>query len=156
MNLNNYRLDYVFSYWIFAWFVLYYFKIVSHSPLFILLFASIENVVLFIIHIINFIIDNSYYNFFKLIGFIIINFCIKVLPLYYIIKIENDVKTFEELFKLINKDDILISLYLFIIYIFWLFINKAICIKNYKLNINLQTTTPLYNIIYYLFTKKSV
>lgn len=156
MNLNNYRLDYVFSYWIFAWFVLYYFKIVKYSPLFILLFASIENVVLFIIHIINFIIDNSYYNFFKLIGFIIINFCIKVLPLYYIIKIENDVKTFEELFKLIKKDDILISLYLFIIYIIWLFINKAISIKNYKLNINLPTTTPLYNIIYYLFTKKLV
>ena len=153
MNFNNYRLDYVFSYWIFAWFVLYYFKIVSHSPLFILLIASVENVILFIIHIINFIIDNSYYNFFKLIGFIIINFFIKVLPLYYIIKIENNVKTIEELFKLIKKDNIIISLYLFIFYIIWLFINNAISIKNYKLNINLPTTTPLYNIIYYLFTK---
>ena len=156
MNFNNYRLDYVFSYWIFAWFVLYYFKIVSHSPLFILLIASVENVILFIIHIINFIIDNSYYNFFKLIGFIIINFFIKVLPLYYIIKIENNVKTIEELFKLIKKDNIIISLYLFIFYIIWLFINNAISIKNYKLNINLPTTTPLYNIIYYLFTKKLV
>ena len=134
MNFNNYRLDYVFSYWIFAWFVLYYFKIVSHSPLFILLIASVENVILFIIHIINFIIDNSYYNFFKLIGFIIINFFIKVLPLYYIIKIENNVKTIEELFKLIKKDNIIISLYLFIFYIIWLFINNAISIKNYKLN----------------------
>ena len=156
MNFNNYRLDYVFSYWIFAWFVLYYFKIVSHSPLFILLIASVETVILFIIHIINFIIDNSYYNFFKLIGFIIINFFIKVLPLYYIIKIENNVKTIEELFKLIKKDNIIISLYLFIFYIIWLFINNAISIKNYKLNINLPTTTPLYNIIYYLFTKKLV
>ena len=156
VKLDNYRLDYVFSYWIFAWFVLYYFKIVKYSPLFILLFASIENVILFIIHIINFIIDNSYYNFFKLIGFIIINFFIKVLPLYYIIKIENNVKTIEEVISLIKKDDILISLYLLIFYIIWLFINKVIYIKNYKLNINLPTTTPLYNIIYYLFTKKLV
>ena len=123
-------------------------------PLFILLIAIIENSYLFIIHIINFIIDNSYYNFFKLIAFIIINFFIKVLPLYYIIRIENNVKTKEELIKLIKKDDILISFYLFIIYIIWLFINHIIYIKNNKLNIKLSTSTPFYNIIYYLFTKR--
>ena len=159
MNLNNYRLDYVFSYWIFVWFILYYYKIIKYSPLFILLIAIIENFFLFIIHIFNFIIDNSYYNFFKLIVFIFINFFIKVLPLYYIIKIENNVKTIEEfikLIKLIKKDDILMSLYLLIFYIIWLFINNVISIKNYKLNINLPTTTPLYNIIYYLFTRKLV
>lgn len=160
-NLDNFRLDYVFSYWIFTWFILYYFKIIKYSPLLFLLIATIQNFILFFIYIYNFIIHNSYYNFFKLIAFIVINFFIKVLPLYYIIKIENNVKTIEELIKLIlsiKKEEILISLYLFIIYIIWLFINNVIYIKNYKLNFNLDITksTPLYNIIYYLFTKKLV
>ena len=52
---DKFRLDYVFSYWIFAWFILYYYKIVKSLPLFILLIAIIENSFLFIIHIINFI-----------------------------------------------------------------------------------------------------
>ena len=156
---DNFRLDYIFSYWIFIWFIFYYYKIVKYSPLFILLIAIIVNIFTFIIFIIIFINDNSYYNFFRLIEFIITNFFIKVLPLYYIIKIENNVKTNEEFIKLISsikKDDILIPLYLLIIYLIWLFINNVISIKNYKLNINLPTTTPFYNIIYYLFTKKLV
>lgn len=155
-NFDDFRLDYVFSYWIFVWFILYYYKIVKYSPLFIFIIATIENTFLFIFHIINFIIDNSYYNFFKLIAFIIINFLIKILPLYYMIKIENNIKTIEELFKIIKYEEILISFYLFIIYLLWLVINNKIYFENYKIHMNLKTTTPIYNIIFYLFNKKLV
>jgi hypothetical protein len=158
-NYDNYRLDYVFSYWIFLWFVLYYYKIVKYSPLFLLLIALVENVFIFIYLIFIFIIENSYYNFLKLFAFIIINFFIKILPLYYIIKIENNVKTIEDfinkVLKSIKLNDIIISFYLFLIYVIWLFINKIIIINNnYQLKIKLQTTTPLYNIIYSFFNPK--
>jgi len=154
MNLDKYRLDYVFSYWIFAWFILYYYKIVKYSPLLILIIASIENIFLFIYHLFIYLfIDNSKYNLFKLFAFIFINFFIKILPLYYLIKIENNIKTIEELIKLIKKDDILIGLYLFLIYLIWLYINNIITFKNYRFKLNLPTTTPFYNIIYYLFKK---
>jgi hypothetical protein len=157
-NYDNYRLDYVFSYWIFLWFVLYYFKIVKYSPLFLLLIALIENVFIFIYLIFIFIIENSYYNFFKLFAFIIINFFIKILPLYYIIKIENNVKTIEDFIKVLKSiklNDIIISFFLFLIYVIWLFINKVIFIdKKYHLIIELQASTPLYNIIYSIFNPK--
>ena len=157
-NYDNYRLDYVFSYWIFLWFILYYFKIVKYSPLFLLLIALVENVFIFIYLILIFIIENSYYNFLKLFAFIIINFFIKILPLYYIIKIENNVKTIEDFIKVLKSiklNDIIISFYLFLTYIIWLFINKIIYFNdNYQLKIKLQTTTPLYNIIYSFFNPK--
>lgn len=157
INLDNNRIDYYFSYWIFAWFILYYYKIVSYSPLFAVIIAIINNIFMFCYLLYNYLfINNSYYYFFGLIAFIIINFIIKILPLYYMIKIENNVKTNEDLNKLIKKDDIIVTLYLFIIYAIWLFINKKIYFKNYFIHTNISTVTPLYNIIYNFFEKRFV
>ena len=41
------RLDFIFSYWIFLWYILYFFTIVKYSPKFILYVAMIDNVLLF-------------------------------------------------------------------------------------------------------------
>ena len=100
------RLDFVFSYWIFGWFILYYYRIVSYSPKFALIIGIIENIL--IIFYLIFMNASNY----KIIKFIIINFCIKVIPLLMIIRD-----------KIIWKD-IYATFILFIVYIIWLFINN--------------------------------
>lgn len=42
------RLDYVFSYWIFAWYLLYIAKITKYNPKFVLILGIIENSFTFI------------------------------------------------------------------------------------------------------------
>lgn len=113
----NIRLDYVFSYWIFAWFLLYYFKLVSFNPLFALILATIENTMLLLlmiyykVHIIN------------IISFIVINFFIKVLPIIYLWKS-----------KIILRD-IIALVVLYLIYIVWLYINKQYNFLNIQMDI---------------------
>ena len=100
------RLDYIFSYWIFAWFLLYYFKITSFNPFFVLIIATIENTLLLLLMI--------YFkvSIFNIIMFIVINTFIKILPLIYL---RNT--------KIILRD-IIGTIVLFLIYILWLIINK--------------------------------
>ena len=100
------RIDFVFSYWIFAWFLLYYFKITSYNPFFALIIASIENICLLFLMI--------YYkvNISHIIQFIIINFFIKMLPLIYLWKS-----------KIILRD-IIATFIFFLFYLLWLKINN--------------------------------
>jgi hypothetical protein len=100
------RIDFVFSYWIFAWFLLYYFKITSYNPFFALIIATIENTCLLFLMI--------YYkiNISHIIQFIIINFFIKVLPLIYLWKS-----------KIILRD-IIATFIFFLFYLLWLKINN--------------------------------
>jgi hypothetical protein len=130
---DSYRFDYVFSYWIFAWFIFYYFKLTTLSPLFILIIGVIDNIILYFSFI------DKKENFLR-IEFIIINFFIKILPLYYLIVVENKTNK-------LKLNDVLSSLLLFLIYILWLIINKKIYIKNKKIHIAMQRITPFYNII---------
>ena len=100
------RLDYVFSYWVFAWFLLYYFKFTSFNPLFALEIATAENTILFLLMI--------YYKVptFNLISFLVINFFIKILP---IIHLWNT--------KIIMRD-IIAFIVVYLIYLLWLLINR--------------------------------
>ena len=41
--MDSFRFDFAFSYWIFAWFIFYYYKIVPYSPKIWLIMAIIEN-----------------------------------------------------------------------------------------------------------------
>jgi hypothetical protein len=101
------RLDFIFSYWIFLWFVLYKLtNIIKYSPKFIIILGIIENFGLLLYLIYK---KSSYYNITK---FIIINTFIKIIPLYLII---ND--------KIILRD-VIASIILFLIYLLWLFINN--------------------------------
>ena len=69
----------IFSYWIFVWFILYYFKIVRYNPLFILIVGYILTLGELIYMIFRRI---SYYNFIK---FFIINVLIKFIPILLIL-----------------------------------------------------------------------
>ena len=40
------RIDFTFSYWIFAWFILYQLNIIKYNPKIFLILASIENLIL--------------------------------------------------------------------------------------------------------------
>lgn len=129
---NRYRFDYVFSYWIFCWFIFYFYKLTSFSPLFALIIGIIENSFLYYIRI-------SKHDLIYRIEFLIVNFFLKILPLYYIIVIQSNTK--------IKINDILATIILFIIYLLWIIINKQIYIKNNKLIVNIQSATPIYNIL---------
>lgn len=100
------RLDFIFSYWIFLWYILYFFKIVKYSPKFILSFAMIDNALLFITLIYK---KSSYYD---LIKFFAINTFIKYLPLYTLRG------------EKIKREDVMVSIALLIIYFIYIFINN--------------------------------
>jgi hypothetical protein len=108
------RLDLIFSYWIFAWYLLYITKITRYSPKFIIILGIIENMILLF-----FMIQNGS-TIETIIKFIVINTFIKILPYY---SIRND--------KIIKKD-IVASIVLFIIYIVWLYINKETLLQKYN------------------------
>jgi len=108
------RLDLIFSYWIFAWYLLYITKITTYSPKFIIILGIIENIILLF-----FMIQNGS-TIETIIKFIVINTIIKFLPYY---SMRND--------KIIQKD-IVASIVLFIIYIVWLYINKETVLQKYN------------------------
>jgi hypothetical protein len=113
MDVKIIRLDYVFSYWIFTWFLLYYVNIIKYNPKFVLILGLIENFFIIIYLLIN---KSKLY---KISKFIIINIIIKVIPLYLIF---ND----EVLYK-----DIYATIILFLIYLIWIYINCGInCFYN--------------------------
>jgi hypothetical protein len=123
----------LFSYWLFIWFILYYFKYVKSSPLFLLIIAY-----LFTLGTIFYLIENkiSKYN---LIKFIIINIIIKLIPILLIIKIP----------IIITQDDINMSIYLLLIYIL---INNNPYIY-YKNSTNSYLNNENITILSYLYDK---
>lgn len=109
------RADLVFSYWIFAWFVLYKFKFTEYSPKFPLIIGVIDNLIMLILMI---LYGTSKRTIFY---FVIINTLIKVLPLY---NLSNES---------IKLKDIYFTCGLFLVFIFWLHINSQSLVGNIKL-----------------------
>lgn len=116
---NNMRLDLIFSWWLFMWFILYFLKIIPYSPKFALIIGVIVNIFI----IMYFIYKDV--SLIKIIYFISINFIIKILPLLYL---QNDN---------IHKNDIYTSVMLLIIYYIWLHINKQNITENINNVLNL-------------------
>ena len=112
------RLDYVFSYWIFAWYLLYIAKITKYNPKFVLILGIIENSFLLLFMII------YKTKILSIIIFIIINIFIKIIPYY---TVRND--------KIIKKD-IIATIILFIIYCLWLYINTGNNVIEYHIKIS--------------------
>lgn len=108
MNITKYRFDLVFSYWIFAWFLLYFFKVIQYSPKLALCISIIENAILLCLMI--FVLKSQLETIIK---FLIINTFIKAIPLYLI---WSD--------KINWKRDIILIMVLFLVYVVWLFINS--------------------------------
>jgi len=96
-----YTLDYMFSYWIFAWYVLYKVCIIPYNPkawIMIAILMSIHNVLTMIRH-------NYYYMLFL---FMIILTILKFIPLYTLFHTKH---TFR---------DFLFGCFLFVVYVAWL------------------------------------
>jgi hypothetical protein len=102
------NITFVFSYWIFAWFLLYELNVIKYSPKLALLFGLFENIFLFLAMI--------YYSnpIIKIILFCIINFFIKLLPLWILRN------------QRIHTRDFLILMGVFILYLGWVSINSSI------------------------------
>jgi len=108
------RSDFVFSYWIFTWFILYLLKIVPYSPKFVIILGIIENLFVFIYMV---FYKSPIYNIIK---FIIINILIKAIPLLIVWSDK------------IVKRDIYATIILFLIYLLWMTYNRMEIYKVYK------------------------
>ena len=109
------RVDLVFSYWIFIWYLLYMFHFTNYSPKFPLLLGLVDNIIILIMMVTYHKTDWK-----TIINFIIINMLIKVAPLHFL---QN---------KIIKPQDIYITFVLFLLFIIWLHINSQSLIGNMK------------------------
>jgi hypothetical protein len=109
------RIDLVFSYWIYLWFILYIFKYTIYSPKFALTLGLLDNIVLL------FLMFTWGTSIKTIIWFIIINTLIKIIPLYYLRTEPYKIK------------DMYFTMGLFLIYIIWLHINNQSLVGNIKM-----------------------
>ena len=108
------RFDLIFSYWIFAWYLLYMAKIVSYKPKLVILLGIIDNTIM----LLGMIFYGS--NLRTILSFIFINVFIKLLP-YYSLRRET-----------IRSSDWKPTIILFLIYCVWLYFNQQSLTGNYK------------------------
>jgi hypothetical protein len=107
--------DFIFSYWIFGWYILYISKIITCcSPKFALILAIIENIITSLSIVVNGASIST------IIKSIIVNIVVKYIPFY---TIRNDE---------INKNDIFFTLLLFVFYLLWLQFNGVGMLDVYK------------------------
>ena len=103
-----YRIDYVLSFWIFAWFLLFFFGFTKFSPFFMLVLGVIHNTAAYFIEGRGRpIVDQLF--------FIIGNFFIKLAPVLYMI-IKNQAH--------ISINDIIVTFIVFMVYTIWMVINN--------------------------------
>jgi hypothetical protein len=139
----QYRFDLVFSYWILVWFILFEYDFIRYNPKFALVIGLFENMV-YLLYMIFY--KNSISSIWL---FVIINFFIKIVPLYIV---SNTV---------IYKRDILFALCLIVIYIIWLLVNSVNVYQYIKdpLKIfreNKTDQTPLISVIKHRFKKMPI
>ncbi len=113
-NIEAMRFDLVFSYWIFAWYLLYMAKIVKYSPKLVIVLGIIENAML----LVGMIMYGS--NLRTITSFIVINTFIKLLP-YYSLRYEK-----------IQVSDWKPITMVFFLYCCWLYYNQEDLTGSYK------------------------
>lgn len=96
------RVDLLFSYWIFTWFLVYIAGWTSYNPTFALIISTLENGIMLV-----FMYKTRFYTIFL---FIVALFLFKLLPLYSIT-------------RSIHLRDVVATLILFLIYAGWLYFN---------------------------------
>jgi hypothetical protein len=127
------RFDFVFSYWIFAWFILYWLGVISYNPKIALIIGLVDNLVLLGIML---YFANSWLNIFL---FCFINFFIKLVPLYLL---RNTPFRVRDLYAFIG---------LFGIYILWILVNEVPIIDTAKRRYKeIQEDKPLGPFMYYV------
>ena len=134
----NIRPDFIFSYWIFIWYILYILHFVQYNPKFALLFALIFNIIQIFVMI---YYKNSWILIF-LFSFVV--FLIKGIPLWTLRSYPYEIK------------QIIYLIVLYTIYSLWLFINNTnpyIYIKNTYNRIKHNKPFGPFTSLYYLFRK---
>ena len=129
------RPDFILSYWIFAWYILYITKVVSYSPKLIILLGIFENFITFMIMV----LYGS--NVKTIIYFIIINVFIKIIPFY---TVRNET---------IRSRDIFATIFVILVYLLWVKINGQSVIKYYTKIIYSLTHNKTDTIGIYILTK---
>ena len=131
--MKEIRIDLVFSYWVYLWYLLYILKVTKYNPKFAIGIGIIDNLIMLCLML--------YFGtkIQSIITFIIINTIIKIIP-YYTLKNTP-----------LKIRDILFTLFLFILFIVWLHINKQSLKGNLKVIYNSliygKNKTPLMNLL---------
>ena len=125
------RVDSIFSYWLFLWFLLYYFKFIDYNPYFGLILDLIVNAIMLFIFLI-------YENYYKAFLFLLVMVSIKVIPIYLLRKSK------------IVKKDIYALIFLFIFYIIYC---KFFEIRTFANNKNYYKNEKIKTPFMYLFDK---
>jgi hypothetical protein len=107
-----FRIDFIFSYWIFAWYLLYMARITIYSPKLALIIAVIEAVVSYLL------LKTA--NTFTMVSTVIIVSCIKIIPLITLWR------------EPIRQKDIWVLFTLFMIYNIWLGVHGDTMLGVYK------------------------
>jgi hypothetical protein len=112
------RVDFIFSYWIFFWFVIYQIKLIPYNPKDAIIFAVVVNIIMLLYLIYN--KSRGYYLF----KFSFINTIIKIIPLLTLYNT-----------KTTSKDNVFLLLILFL-YLLWIYFNQLIGIQSVKQTID--------------------
>jgi hypothetical protein len=136
------RVDYIFSYWIFVWYLLYIFRITNKNPLIAFILGLIENMIV----VVAMLYHGSKYTW---IFFINILF-FKIIPIYFLLKPSYYV------FKSVN--DIWVLIWVFFIYYIWIIANNVSIFAIYKKHIdsliNDKNETPFMGLVQkYIYNK---
>lgn len=126
------RFDLTYSYWIYVWYLLYIFHIISYNPkVFIIIALFLNSIYIFFM-----IYYKNYLLYIFL--FIIVNLIIKVIPLWTIRNTS------------IKFKDIIAGTCLYMIYLWWLWINNDLN-KNFFSNIyySIKNNTTFTPFVYY-------
>ena len=118
-KIDRTRVDYVFSYWIFFGYLLFYFRIIPYNPKHVLILAGLFNCFQLIVYF-----SPLHTSHIRLFLFILINICIKLIPIFSIWK------------TTVTNTDNMFYMGLFVLYIGWLTINKVNVIEIVKKNIH--------------------
>ena len=127
------RFDFVFSYWIFAWYLIYEFKYIKYNPKFALTIGLLDNLIGLLLM---FYYKNSLLVIFL---FCFINFLIKVIPLW---RLRNTKYQWSQVFY---------TILFYIIYSFWLLFNGTNPYNVIKISFNqIKKNEPIGPISSYL------
>ena len=107
------RMDFILSYWLFLWWILYELGIVKANPKLFLIIGLIANLIMLVIKI----VKNSR----TVIPFVIINFFIKVIPLICLMH------------TTITQDDVVASVIVVVLFLLWVMIHLE-KVKGYYTN----------------------
>jgi hypothetical protein len=132
------RADLVFSYWIFAWYILYAFKFTEYSPKFPLIIGLLHNIIMLVLMLVYGTSKKT------IVYFVIINTIIKAIPLYYLRK------------GIIKRRDVYFTFFLLVVFVGWLYVNKQNVVGNLKgirdSLLNGQYKTPLMGVLHKIET----